>query len=318
MDLLSDVLSSVHLKGTIYCQSELTAPWGLKFDGMQGHAGFFMVIRGGCYLEMDGVPGAITLAPGDLVMSPRCKGYSLRDSLNSAITPLMEVVADLPATNKILKFGGGGTLTTLVMGCFQFESGTKNPLICSLPEMLYIKAENLHSEPWLEMTLKFLASETATDKHGSTIAVSRLTDLLFIQAIRAFIGQVKDCPQSSGWLKAIADPQIGKALALIHEKSAAPWTVASLADAVGMSRSSFASKFNALTKTTPLEYVTSWRMQKAEELLALGEDNLSAIASTVGYQSESAFSKAFKRETGEAPGTFRRRVTLDSEPVLAR
>jgi AraC family transcriptional regulator, alkane utilization regulator len=318
MDLLSDVLSSVHLKGTIYCQSELTAPWGLKFDGTQGHAGFFMVIRGGCYLEMDGVPGAITLAPGDLVMSPRCKGYSLRDALNSAITPLMEVVADLPATNKILKFGGGGTLTTLVMGCFQFESGTKNPLICSLPEMLYIKAENLHSEPWLEMTLKFLASETATDKHGSTIAVSRLTDLLFIQAIRAFIAQVKDCPQSSGWLKAIADPQIGKALALIHEKAAAPWTVASLADAVGMSRSSFASKFNALTKTTPLEYVTSWRMQKAEELLALGEDNLSAIASTVGYQSESAFSKAFKRETGEAPGTFRRRVNLDSEPVLAR
>jgi transcriptional regulator GlxA family with amidase domain len=136
-----------------------------------------------------------------------------------------------------------------------------------------------------------------------------LTDLLFIQAIRAHISQVKDCPNSTGWLKAVADPQIGRALNLIHENPQAPWTVASLADEVSMSRSSFAARFTELLEISPLSYVTSWRMQKAQEMLRQGADNLADIANRTGYQSEAAFRKAFKRETGQAPGSFRRALT---------
>ena len=192
------------------------------------------------------------------------------------------------------------------MGCFEFETSAKNPLVASLPELLYVKAEDLRSEPWLETTFQFLASEAATSRQGSDIVVSRLTDLLFIQAVRAHISDIKNCPKTNNFLKAIGDPQIGRALALIHENPQAPWTVASLADAVSMSRSSFAARFHELIDESPLSYVTSWRMQKAQELIRSGADNLAEIATLIGYQSEAAFRKAFKRETGSAPGVFKR------------
>ena len=141
------------------------------------------------------------------------------------------------------------------------------------------------------------------------MVISRLTDLLFIQGVRAHISQIKKCPETTGWLKAIADPQIGQALSLIHASPEAPWTVASLATSVSMSRSSFAARFSQLMNTSPVDYVTSWRMQKAEELLRQGVVNPSEIAPLIGYQSEAAFRKAFKRETGQTPGNMRRQIT---------
>ncbi|MBS2007765.1 MAG: AraC family transcriptional regulator [Cyanobacteria bacterium SZAS TMP-1] len=307
MDCLSDVLSTVHFTSTVYCQAEFSAPWGLQLDAYPGHTGFLMVVRGGCILYLDG-QAPLAMGPGDLMMSPMGSGFTIMDAPGSPLVNLQEVVGDCGSHSKQLKMGGGGTQTTMIMGCFEFETSGKNPhpVLSALPPLLYVKAENLQSEPWLDTTFRFLAAEMAGERQGSSIVVSRLTDLLFVQTIRAHISQVKDCPRSTGWLKAIADPQIGRALTLIHENPAAPWTVSSLAEAVSMSRSSFASKFTALMNTSPLDYVTSWRMQKAQELLRQGMDNLAEIASRTGYQSEPAFRKAFKRETGVAPGSFRK------------
>ncbi len=183
-------------------------------------------------------------------MSPRGVGCTLQDAASSAVFSLQDVCSGgPPPRGESLKFGGGGALTSLIMGCFELDSIGKNPLLEGLPGVIYLKSEQLQSEPWLEKTLRSLASESAQNRPGSDILISRLTDVLFIQSIRAFISQIKGCPETTGWLKALSDPEIGNsALSLIHEKPEAPWTVATLASAVGMSRTSFATKFTSIVK----------------------------------------------------------------------
>ena len=306
VDCLSDALSGIRFKGTLYSLAEFTAPWGLRFEGNPLHVSFFMLLRGSCLLTFEGISEPFSLAGGELIISPRGVGCKLQDVLSSPLQSIHEV--SKPTTRgDVFRFGGGGALTSLIMGCFEFDSAGKNPLIASLPGVIYLKAEQLQSEPWLENTLRSLASETSQSRPGSDILISRLTDVLFIQSIRAFISQIQNCDETTGWLKALSDPDIGKALSLIHERPHAPWTVASLATKVGMSRTSFATKFATLVNSTPIEYLTTWRMQKALRCMSDGEDNLSVIASSVGYTSEAAFSKAFKREIGESPGGFRKR-----------
>ena len=309
MDALSDVLNTIHFKGTVYCHADLTAPWGLNFQSYPGHVGFLMLVRGGCLLEIEGQQ-AISMGAGDLVLSPMGKGYCIKDTAESDAVDFMEVITSNGTNNKKITWGGNGTKSSLIIGCFQFETSMHNPLLTSLPEILYVKAEELESEPWLDMTFRFLAAETSADRQGTSAIISRLADLLFIQGVRAHISQLKECPKSTGFLKAIADPQIGKAISLIHANPEAPWTVASLAAAVNMSRSSFAARFTQLMNTSPVDYVTSWRMQKAEDLLSQGHVNPSEIAPLIGYQSEAAFRKAFKRETGRTPGTVRKAVSV--------
>ncbi len=273
-----------------------------------------MVVRGGCYIEFSGAKTALALAPGDFVMSPRAMGYTLRDSLNSEVMRFDDVIDSLgidpQSEHRIIEHGGCGAPTKLIMGCFDLDISGTNPFLRSLPEFIYIKAEDLQAEPWLEMTLRFLAAECANSKLGASISVGRLTELVFVQAIRVFIAQDKVHTNRSGWLKAVSDDQVGRALTLIHESPQAPWTVATLANSVNMSRSAFAIKFKTLTDVTPLDYVTTWRMHKAQALLAQGTKNLSEIADLIGYKSEAAFSKAFKRETGHSPGYFRKTERL--------
>lgn len=306
MDTLSDVLSTIHFQGIIYCQADLTAPWGLSLGAYPGHTGFLMVVRGGCFLKMHDQNEFIPLGPGDLLLSPMGCGYSILDAESTVPVDLIDVVEKTGKANQKIKWGGGGTLCNLIMGCFQFETSTNNQLLKSLPNVLHIKPENLQSEPWLDATFRFLAAETANDRPGSSSVINHLTDLLFIQTVRAYITQLKGCAESTGFLKALSDPQIGQALNLIHADPQLPWTVASLASAVGMSRSSFAAKFSQLMECSPLEYITSWRMQKAQKFLREDGNNPSAVASLVGYQSEAAFRKAFKRETGRTPGNYKK------------
>jgi AraC-like DNA-binding protein len=309
VDALSDVLNTIHFKSTVYCHADLTAPWGLKLGSHPGHVGFMMLMRGGCLLELEGTPGYISMAAGDLVISPMGAAYSIKDAEVSPVVDLMCVLTPEAAAKKKISIGGGGTLTNMILGCFEFQTSTQNPLLNSLPDILHVKAEDLQSEPWLDMTFRFLGAETLNEREGASVVISRLADLLFIQGVRAHISMLKDCPQSTGWLKALADPQIGRALSLIHANPEIPWTVASLATAVSMSRSSFAARFTQLMQTSPLDYVTSWRMQKAEDLLREGAINPSQIASLIGYQSEAAFRKAFKRETGQTPGAIRKTLS---------
>lgn len=310
MDLLADVLSTSQFNSMVYCQADFTAPWGVKWEGRPGRAGFIMIVRGSCFLECELSDQPVFMAPGDFLLTSRARPYTLRDSLISPVTKFDDVLAkvdlDEESRNRVFTFGGGGAATKVVMGCYDFDTSGNNPFFSALPEFIYIKAEELQSEPWMEPTLRFLSSELARQRFGSTIAVDRLTELVFVQAVRVHVNRTQSLrPHSGGWLNAIGDAQIGEAMAAIHAKPHEEWTVATLAQHVGMSRSSFAAKFKELTGTSPLDYVTSWRMHKAKSILRKGNTSISEVANLVGYKSEAAFSKAFKRETGKPPGLSR-------------
>ena len=211
----------------------------------------------------------------------------------------------------MISYGGGGVPTTIISGWFRFSATSVKPLTRLLPPLILVKADQAQSLA-LHATLNMLASEMAELAPGSELLVNRLADLLFLHSIRAHIGsQSETC--KSGLLRAIFDSQIGAALNSMHEKVEHPWTVGSLAAACGMSRSAFAVRFKELVGETPLEYLTSWRMQKATALLQKGDKKLFEVAKSVGYDSDAAFSKAFKRIVGITPRHYRRSTGSISE-----
>jgi AraC-like DNA-binding protein len=198
----------------------------------------------------------------------------------------------------------------MVQGCFQLENGETSPLLGALPSLIHMRGENGQVVPWLDVTLKFIACEATSQLPGTEITVARLTDILFIQTVRAYIAALPGCDgeqKGNGcWLRALVDEQIGKALTFMHARPNHSWTVAELASRVGMSRSAFSSRFTMLVGIPPLTYMTRWRMHKAGEMMRQGKVPMTEIARSAGYESEAAFSKAFKREIGVAPGTYRR------------
>jgi len=322
MDVLTDVLDSLRMRSNVFGRIELSAPWGLHVDfGVQGHPSFYVVSRGTCWLELDGGAEPIPLAGGDFVLLPKGRPNVLRDRPGSPTIALQELLAGCSATpgeggvSPVLRHGGGGTPTTLVSGCFAFESEAGTPLIDALPTLIHIKGNEGSPVRWLESTLQFLAAEAASAGPGAETIRNRLADILFVQAVRAHIATAG--PGSAGWLRALGDEQIGGALRLIHERPAHPWTVESLADGVAMSRSAFADRFRDLVGVPLHSYVTRWRMHKASGLLRRGDATIAAVARVVGYENESSFGKVFKRYTGQAPGEFRVRsngAVLERDP----
>jgi AraC-like DNA-binding protein len=198
----------------------------------------------------------------------------------------------------------------MVSGYFRFENRAARLFLSALPALIHIRVEEGQTVPWLDLTLRFLASESTSDAPGAEIVMARLSDVLFIQILRAHITQEarerEICRSKANLLRAMVDPQMGRALELIHRQPHYSWTVAELAEQIGMSRTGFAVRFAKLAGIAPLDYVRKWRMHKAGDLLRHGESNIDEIAGLVGYESGAAFSKAFKREMGIAPGLYRK------------
>ena len=312
MDVLTDVMQTVRVHSNLYGRAEFTAPWGIRVPHEPGRAGFFVISRGSCWLEVDGLESPVPLAGGDFVFFPQGGPYSLRDALDSPLTPVEEIDSVQDHRGKVCSLGGGGAPTSAIWGCFEFEGAGRNPLFQSLPRMIHLTAESGPHVQWLQSTLQFVTSEIASGFPGTETVVNRLTDILFVHAIRAHIAGCagKGC-RANGWLQALADPKIGEALRMIHTAPQTDWTVESLASAVSMSRSAFAARFTSLVGEPPLRYVTAWRMNKASRLLLSGEP-IGAIAQAVGYETDAAFGKAFKKFMGVAPGEYRRQ---SREPV---
>lgn len=309
MDVLTDVMQTVRFRSNLYGRAEFTAPWGIDVPYEPNRAGFIVISRGSCWLEIGSEDHPVPLAGGDFVFFPQGGPYVLRDALDSPATPVCELESNEQPRGKVCMLGGGGAPTSMVWGCFEFEGGGRNPLIESLPRMIHLTAEAGPNVQWLQSTLQFVTSETATSLPGAETVANRLTDILFVHAIRAFItGCAASRRHAGGWLRALADQKIGEALRLIHENPQTNWTVETLARAVAMSRSAFAEKFTSLVGESPLRYVVSWRMKKATQLLERGEP-IGLIAHRVGYESDAAFNKAFKKHLGMTPGEFRRQST---------
>jgi len=315
MDALNEVLRTLHLKSSISCRPEFSAPWGLRVPYFPGHAGFSVVTRGSCWLELEGEKRQIALAGGDFVMFPHGSAHVMRDAPGSRPVNIERLLISCDSSKNSLSYGAGGALTTLVCGWFEFEGRETNPLISSLPAVIHIKGEEGRAVPWLETTLQHLASETAWALPGAETVIGHLADITFIQSVRAYISNAGE--SKKGLVRAMSDPQIEQALALVHNAPQESWTVASLALRVGMSRAGFAARFRELVGEPPMQYLTRWRMHKAAELLRSGPESLTEIARRIGYEAEAAFSKAFKHWAGHAPGAYRQN-TLMPAPKPAR
>jgi len=324
MDPISDVFKTMHVASVVHSRLEATAPWGLMRAAGDGNdaaahsataenspsqlAHFGMVSRGNCWLSVGAMPDPLPLTGGDCFLLAPGSTYTLRDSPRTPARSFCEV-APRNQTN-VIHYGGGGAPTTLVSGWFRFGQMSVKPLKRLLPDLILIKADQAQTLV-LHATLQLLASEMSEPAPGAEVMVNRLADILFIQCVRAHIASGSESCKS-GWLRAIFDPKIGASLKAMHEKVENPWTVEALAAAAGMSRSAFALRFKELLGETPLEYLTNWRMYKATGILQDGEKKLFEVAKSVGYDSDAAFSKAFKRVLGVAPREFRRSAT-DSE-----
>ena len=303
MDALSEVLETVHLESVVCRRVELSAPWGLQFGSYDG-AVFFVVSRGSCWLEAESVDSSLPLATGDFVVLPRGQKHILRDDPNSFSAAGEDwLLTSDDLTQQISPFKRSGLSTTLIYGRLHLDGLTANPILAVLPPMIVVRGEEEQALPWLSTTLQLIACEMISARPGAHTVISHLAGILFIHAVRVYIANKEQIGRC--WLRALTDPHIGRALTLMHRFPEKPWTVASLATDVGISRSAFATEFRELVGEPPLQYLTRWRMHKAAGWLRQGQKTLAEIATLVGYESEAAFSNAFKRWMHQSPGSYR-------------
>ncbi|MFN2448002.1 MAG: AraC family transcriptional regulator [Vicinamibacterales bacterium] len=317
MDVLTDVVESVRLHSAVHGRWEFSAPWGLIMDGWPAHACFYVMSRGSAWIDVEGVAAPVHVAGSDFVLLTKGQRHVIKDDPSS--TPASAAVVLGSCSNRrhcqpggVFEYGGGGARATLVSGCFALSS-VDNPLIAALPPVVHVTGDQGPPRRWLEASLQFMSDEMTAGQIGAETVVGRLADILLVEAVRAHLAQRGDATR--GWLRGLQDPQIGQALALMHERPGHSWTVGALASTIGMSRSAFAARFSALVGVPPLTYLTGWRMHRASRLLATGHLRIREIASQLGYDTESAFHKAFRRSTGVAPSVYRRTRMIVSESV---
>lgn len=311
MDPLDELFAAMRVQGALYARLEARAPWGLSLAGGAA-ARFGMVVRGSCLLEVEGHPGTVPLAAGDCYVLAHGTPYVLRDAPRTPTVSCASVVRD--RVGGLVELGGTGAPATMLCGWFHFDKQAAGPLLELLPTLLHVRMDEARAQA-LQGTLQLLALETGEPGLGSGLVVSRLADILFVQAVRAHARAIGDA--QGGWLAALSDPRIGPALRAMHKDLGRPWTVDALADIATLSRSAFALRFRQRVGEAPLEYLTRWRMVKAGHLLRRRDAATGEVASAVGYESEAAFSKAFKRTTGVTPGAWRAEAALAREPVAA-
>jgi len=296
---LGQALRFIEMSGVFYCPSELSEPWGLEIPPMEDCLWFHVVTEGRGHLSVaDAAP--IVFAGGDVLLVPHGQGHRIH-GLDPAPTPS---VFDLPHdelsdTYAVLRHGGEGAVTTAVCGGVRFEGAATRHLLEALPAVIHLRAADVPRADWLRATLDLMADEVRDVRVGTDAIVSRLCDLVVIQAIRAWVE--RDEAAQTGWLGALRDPHVGAAIAAVHRHPERDWTVATLAAEAAMSRSAFAARFTELVGEPAMTYVTRWRMYRALDLLRDGA-TAAAACHAVGYQSEASFSRAFKRVVGVTPG----------------
>jgi len=313
-DPLGEALHLLRMSGTFYCRSELTEPWAMEMPALEDCLMFHAVTAGRCWLEVDGAEPHL-LQTGDFALVPHGAGHRLLSQRGSPAPGLFDLPRELISERyEILRHGGGGAAATIVCGVVRFEHPAAQRLVDLLPRMISIEGSTAPQMEWIHGALRLMATEARELLPGGETVITRLSDILVVQAIRAWLA--RDPAAQTGWLGALRDKQIGRALALIHRDPARAWTVASLASEVAMSRSALAARFTELVGEPVMRYVARWRMHLALTRLKESDSSLGEVASRLGYQSEAAFSRAFKRCIGISPGAVRN-VSQRNFPPLA-
>ncbi|MCH9648682.1 MAG: AraC family transcriptional regulator [Deltaproteobacteria bacterium] len=309
-DPLGETLHLLRLTGTLYCRAELTAPWGIDLPPMEGCMMFHVVTAGRCWLEVEGAESCL-LQQGSLALVPQGAGHIIRNAPGADADPLFDIpVEQVSERYEVLRHGGGGDLTQTICGVVRFDHVAAEHLVELLPRVLQIDTWEDHESGWLQSTLRFISREAKELRPGGETVITRLADILVIQMIRSWIDSAVEPKQ--GWLAALRDEQVGRALTSIHRAPQRQWTVATLAQEAGMSRSAFSARFTKLVGEPVVRYLTQWRMKLARVHLRESSEPLSTLAHRLGYQSEAAFCRAFKRMFGVPPGSIRRGGTPSS------
>ena len=303
-DPLGETLHLLRLTGTLYCRSELTAPWGVALPAMEGCMMFHVVMAGGGILEVDG-ESPRTLRQGSIALLPHGCGHTIRSDAEAAADPLFDIpVEKVSERYEIMRHGGGGPSAHILCGVVRFDHAVAQHLIAQLPRVIHVAAFHDEDDTWLQSTLRFISREARELRPGGETIITRLADVLVIQLIRSWLDSATSA--QTGWLAALRDEQLGRALSAIHRHPRQSWTVASLARVAGMSRSAFSARFTHVVGQPAMRYLTHWRMQLARTQLCETSAPLSVISARVGYESEAAFCRAFKRLFGAPPGSVRR------------
>jgi AraC-like DNA-binding protein len=326
MDPISDLLRGLRLTGGIFLDARFTAPWSVSsriepqdatdFIANADHViGYHMVTEGHLLLQMpDGPP--MTITAGEVVIFPHGDMHILASDIRLAPMAVRTggLIQHLPDGGLArVDHGGGGRVTRLYCG-FLGSEGPPNPLLAALPRVLKVDTKTLVQHDWIEASVRFATEGLARGQLPASEVVTRLSETLLIEALRQYLADHPD--RATGWLAGARDPQIGRALALIHADIAVPHTIETLAAEAAMSRSAFVDRFRTLVGETPIRYHAQRRLDAARAKLAQTDDTISAIAWELGFGSEEAFSRAFRREYDLPPGRWR--DTMRRQAVAAQ
>lgn len=306
MDVLSNILETLRLRGTLYFSTACHPPWGIRVPAYRRVARFHLVARGTCWVEVVGQPEPIRLEAGDLVLVPAGAEHVLTDAPGTRCRTVDDVVRSAGFTGRgVLVVGQEDTQspTRLVCGHFEFDEDLHHPLLSQLPPALMVRwDEEVRGSP-LEGAFRYIVREVLDGEPGHEAVVARLSETLFVQVIRSWARRAE---HRGGVLAALGDAGLGAALAAMHEQPATPWTLDELSRRAAMGRTAFAERFRAVVGETPLRYLTHWRIQNAKRLLAESRLSIDQVAARVGYESAASFSRVFRRTAGINPGAYRK------------
>lgn len=301
-DPIAELFQVLQMQSVFYTQAELTAPWGMVIPAIASSLMFHFVVEGECLVEVEGEH--LQIQRGDFLMVPHGNGHQLMGSPESECLPLFDLpIETVSGFYERLVYGGSGEPTRLLCGAVSFDHPIAAKLLEMMPPSLLISATDHDESGFLVNTIEMLASESTATRLGSEAVITRLADLLVIQSMRVWID--RQGAGQHGWLAALQDPALGKALMAVHREPGARWNLQGMAVVAGLSRTIFVERFRHCVGQTPMDYLSEWRMALAKNRLQQSNDSVLQIALDFGYQSEAAFGRAYKRITGTTPGSCR-------------
>ena len=317
MDALSEALNSVRMTGAIFYDAICTAPWGFAVPPIQSVAhvlapgterlvGYHLVAEGRAVVTLQSGED-VPIAAGDIVIFPHGDPHTVSNGTPATLIDSGASLGSLLAGNlSTFQIGGGGEATRFVCGYFGCERHAARLFLAGLPPMIKINIRGDDAGQWLESSIRYLISEAASGRPGQAVLLSKMAEAFFIETLRRYMEQLP--PERTGWLAGARDPVVGNILALLHRKPCHPWTLAELAAKAGASRSVIAERFARFLGEPPLTYLARWRLQLAARFLQTTQKTILQLALDVGYESEAAFNRAFKREFGLPPAKYRKKL----------
>jgi AraC-like DNA-binding protein/mannose-6-phosphate isomerase-like protein (cupin superfamily) len=325
VDALSEVLKVLQFDSAIFFKARFTAPWCLaspqadavarQVDARARRLLFYhFFVDGSCTVQLDGL-SPVQVRAGDIVLFPHGDAHTMASADADGRGPLLDVQTLLRDRPDELQLGGGGEPTRIICGYLSCDPILCRPLLTALPRVVTVRLRDEKAD-WLERSFVYAVAQAAATEPGGEGVLSKLSEVLVVETLRRYISRMPE--GQTGWLAGLRDRAVGKCLALMHEKPAHPWTIESLAREAGTSRSVLAEKFTHYVGQSPIQYLARWRMAIASNLLRRSGSSLMQIALEVGYETDAAFSRAFKREFGVPPASWRRQHDAEAPPALKR